>query len=225
MLAGVALCLVTLSIILMPADSAIPPTRAFSKVKYDNYTYYSPSYDGIITLNHTSGFNVNTALGGVEMAVGGLPYAQISDLTTQSCPQLPSVANVTLNRNDGLRSFIHSTTTRSNEIVIPEDGVYLFIAVPQVGEATTQADGVHNLWMMKNNTKIPNSNIKTTIMLQVGVTETMTGTLNWVGALQEHDIISFQQGCTDPDIGIIFSNSTTIPATPSIIISAYKLGR
>lgn len=225
MLAGVALCLVTLSIILMPADSAIPPTRAFSKIKYDNYTYYSPSYDGIITLNHTSGFNVNTALGGVEMAVGGFPYAQISDLTTQSCPELPTVANVTLNTNDELRDFMHSTTTRSNEIIIPEDGIYLFIAVPQVGEATTQASGTHNFWMTKNNTKLPNTNIKTTVMLQVGGTETMTGVLNWIGSLQEHDIISFQQSCTDPDIGIIFTASGTPPATPSIIISAYKLGR
>lgn len=224
-IAGVALCLVTLGIVLLPADSTIPPTRAFSKIKYENFTYYSPSYDGSIILNHTSGFLVDRVSSGVQITVGGIPYMQISDLTTQNCPLLPTVGNITINTNDEIRGFIHSTTTRTNEIIIPEDGVYMIMAVPQIGEATTQADGVHNFWMTINNTQVPNTNIRTTILLQVGQTETFTTTLNWVGFLQEHDIISFQQSCTDSDIGIIFTNGSTRPNTPSIIISAYKLGR
>ena len=77
--------------------------------------------------------------------------------------------------------------------------------------------------MMKNNVQVPNSNIKTTVMLQIATTDTMTGTFNWAGRLNQNDIISFQQGCTDSDIGIIATPAGTPPLTPSIIVSVFKV--
>lgn len=183
-------------------EMSMPPTNAFSKMLRSYDTVTAKQYDDIIPMDY--------------------PYAQISDSTTQSCIS-GSAKNVTLNTNDSIYRITHSTTARTNEIGIQETGVYQVIAVPQVGEATVQADGIHDFWMMKNNMQIPNSNIKTTVMLQVAISDTMTGTLNWVGRLDKNDIISFQQGCTDSDIGMVFTGSGIMPATPSIIISIAKI--
>lgn len=202
----VGLALFGMALTLIPADSTvvpIPPTNAFSSVLTDH---------GIIK-----------AVKWNDMLVAPKPpYAQISDGTTQSCIS-GSAKNVTLNTNDSIYHVTHSTTVRTNEIIIQEAGTYQIIAVPQIGEASVQADGVHDLWMMKNNAKIPNSNIKTSVMLQLATADTMTGTINWVGRLNQNDIISFQQGCTDSDIGLIFTAEGVPPATPSIIVSVAKL--
>ena len=53
--------------------------------------------------------------------------------------------------------------------------------------------------------------------------ETSTATLNWIGRLSSGDMISFQQSCTDADIGIIATPAGTPPATPSIIISIARI--
>lgn len=181
----------------------IPPTNAFSQVVTNGNTLNATAWNSILRLNY--------------------PYAQISDGTTQNCIS-GSAKNVTLNTNDVLYKITHSTSSRTNEIQIQESGVYQIIAVPQVGEAGPgQAIGVHDAWMMKNNAQVANSNVKTTILLQISGTETFLETLNWVGILNQNDIISFQQGCTDSDIGIIFTAAGVPPATPSIIISIARI--
>lgn len=203
-LAVIGLFIMGVAIAVSPADSAVPPTRAFSKVVTSHYTYEAGRYNDILTIPQ-------------------LPYAQISDSVTQGC-NAGSAKNVTLNTNDSIYGFTHSTTSKTNEITIVEKGVYQIIAVPQVGEASVQASGIHNFWLTKNNIQVPNSNIKTTINTQLNPGDTITGTLNWIGTLNQGEIISFQQGCTDSDIGIIASASGVPPATPSVIISIYKIG-
>ena len=144
-------------------------------------------------------------------------------MTTQACATNGAASNILLNTNDSIYKITHSTTSNTHQITIQEAGVYQIIAVPQVGEATIQADGVQNLWMVKNSVQVPNTNIKTTVSLQESGSETMTATFNWVGILATNDIISFQQSCTDADIGIIFTAAGTPPATPSIIISIVRI--
>ena len=195
--------MIGLAIVFSPAESYIPPTPAFSTIRTDA---------GIISAG-----TFNARLDAPQP-----PFAQLSDSTTQSCIS-GSAKNVTLNTNDKIFHMTHSTTSRTNEIRVDEPGTYLVLAVPQVGEATVQADGTHDFWMMKNNAKVANSNIKTTVMLQASGTETMTGTINWVGSLNANDIISFQQGCTDSDIGIIATAAGVAPATPSVIVSVVKM--
>lgn len=184
-------------------EMSIPPTNAFSRVTTNGATITANSYDSTLPLNY--------------------PYAQISDLTSQGCIS-GSAKNVTLNSNDAIYRIIHSTSSKTNEIKIQESGVYQIIAVPQVGEiGPGQASGIHDFWLMKNNVKVANTNVKTTILLQVSGIETFLETANWIGVLNQNDIISFQQGCDDSDIGLIFTAAGIPPATPSIIISIARI--
>lgn len=201
------LVMLLIAFILIPASAGremnIPPTNAFSVVVTNGANITSASYDSVAHLNY--------------------PYAQISDGTTQNSIS-GAAKNVTLNTNDVLYRITHSTTTNTNEIKIQEAGVYQVIAVPQVGEAGPgQASGTHDFWMMKNNAKVANSNIKTTVATQQASGQTMTGTVNWVGYLNVNDIVSFQQSADDSDIGIIFTAAGVPPATPSIIISIARI--
>lgn len=200
------LSLLALAYFITPAlagrEMNLPPTNAFSRIITNGETIRAASWNDAASLDY--------------------PYAQISDGTTQSCIS-GSAKNVTLNTNDSIHKMTHSTTAKTNEIIIQDAGVYQIIAVPQVGEASVQADGTHDFWLMRNNVQVPNSNIKTTVMLQAAGTETMTATMNWVGSLDAGDIVSFQQGCDDSDIGMIFTPAAISPETPSIIISVARI--
>lgn len=200
----IGLAVVSVGISVTPIESAIPPTRAFTSILTDAGTIIANSYNS-------------------QLIAPKPPYAQISDLTTQACADLGAASNVTLNSNDDIHHVSHSTVSDTHEITIQETGTYQIIAAPQVGEATSQADGLHNFWMMKNGAQVPNTNIKTHITVQVGGDETVMETFNWVGRLYQNDIVYFQQSCTDPDIGIIFTSAAVPPATPSVIISIAKL--
>lgn len=195
-------------ILLTPAlagrEMSIPPTNAFNTILTDWGTYRADRHDS-------------------QLIAPKPPYAQISDLTTQACADLGVASNVTLSSNDGIYHISHSISSDTHEIVIQENGTYQIIAAPQVGEATSQADGLHNFWMMKNGAQVPNTNIKSHITVQIGGDETVMETFNWVGRLYQNDIVYFQQSCTDPDIGIIFTSAAVPPNTPSVIVSIAKL--
>lgn len=200
----IAVIVISTGYFITDVESAIPPTKAFSSVVTDAGTVIARTYNS-------------------QLIAPKPPYAQISDLTTQSCADLGVATNVTLNTNDDIYRVSHSTATKTHEIIIQETGTYQIISVPQIGEATVQADGIHNFWMMRNGAQVPNTNIKTSVMLQLVTADTMTATLNWVGRLYENDIVYFQQSCADPDIGLIFSPADVPPNTPSVIISIAKL--
>ena len=150
-----------------------------------------------------------------------LPYAQLSDSTTQVCPTI-TPANVTINTNDSIYKLSH--TSSSHLVTIDESGAYQIIAVPQVGEYTPQANGEWNFWLLINGTKVANTNIKEHIEPQVLTGATFTSTLNWMGYLNENATISFQQLCTSTNIGLLATAEGTPPATPSIIISIMRIG-
>lgn len=223
-------CVTTIGIISVIAAlngqaNSVPPTPAFSKIITPDGQIEATAFNSELTINN--GTDTYTGINGNTLTIGHnlVPYAQLSDLTTQSCPAPANTAsNVTLNTNDEIYKITHSTTANTHEIKIQEKGIYQVIAGAQVGEAIVQASGVHNIWLAKNGQKIANSNIKTTVMLQVAGSETMVGVINWVGNLNKNDIIYFQQACSDPNIGIIFTGIGTPPATPSIIVSIAKVG-
>lgn len=185
-------------------EMSIPPTNAFSRVATDNGTLTALTWDDTLYAPQP-------------------PYAQLSSLQTQACAAAGAASNVTLNTNDSIHKITHSTTTRTHEIRMQQTGTYSIVAAPQVGEVTTQADGLHNFWMMKNGAQVANTNVKTHITVQVGGDETVMEIFNWTGRLQANDVIYFQQSCTDADIGIIFTAAAVPPATPSVIVSIAKL--
>lgn len=195
---------IVLSGYFLSAESVIPPTRAYSSVQTDAGIMQAGSYNA-------------------RLIAPIMPYAQISDLTTQACAAAGAASNVTLNTNDSIHKITHSTTTRTQEIRIQQTGTYQIVAAPQVGEVTSQADGLHNFWMTKNGAQVANTNIKSHIVVQVGGDETVMETFNWVGRLQANDVVYFQQSCTDADIGIIFTDAAVPPNTPSVIVSIAKL--
>lgn len=202
--AATSIAIFALAAVLMPSEALVNPTPAFSKVM--------------------TGGGIQTAKNFNDMMMMRYPYAQISDLTTQNCLANGAVSNVLLNTNDSIYRMTHSTSSNTHQIIIQDTGIYLVIAAPQIGEATVQADGIHNFWIVKNGVKIANSNIKMTVMQQISGSETMVNVLQWVGKLESGDTISFAQSCTDSDIGIIFTPSNSVePATPSIIVSVARV--
>ena len=99
----------------------------------------------------------------------------------------------------------------------------MITAGPQVGEVTSQADGLHKFWMMKNGAQVANSAVAAHIVVQVGGDETVMEIFNWIGRLNQNDVIYFQQACTDADIGIVFTAAGVAPNTPSVMISIGKI--
>jgi len=181
----------------------IPPTNAFSKIIKSYETITADKHDDTMYMDYS--------------------YAQISDLTTQSTALAGAALNITLNTNDEIYGVTHSTSSKTHEIIIQQTGIYQIIAVPQIGEAAVQADGVYNIWLARNGVQIPNTNVKTHVVVTVIGDETSTETLNWVGRLNQNDVIYFQHSSTDSDIGIIFTAAGIPPATPSIIISIVRI--
>jgi len=202
--AFIAVALFSTAYVLTPIESAIPPTRAFSSVKTDSGIIQAGSYNA-------------------QLIAPKPPYAQISDSTTQATAAAGAASNITLNTNDEIYGITHSVSAKTHEIIIQESGIYQIIAVPQIGEVTVQADGVYNIWLVKNGVKIPNTNVKTHVIVTASGDETSTETLNWIGRLNQNDVIYFQQSSTDPDIGTIFTAAAIPPATPSIIVSIFKI--
>ena len=194
-----------LALILTPNQTeGLKELPAFSKVLTGGDTITARQYNSIMNMRY--------------------PYAQLSDSTTQACAAAGAASNILLNTNDSVYHITHSTSSNTHLITIQESGIYQIITAPQVGEATVQASGVHNFWMLKNSVAVANSNIKTSVMQQVSGSETMVGVLNWVGRLESGDSISFAQSCTDADIGLIFTASTAVePATPSVIVSIARI--
>lgn len=69
-----------------------------------------------------------------------------------------------------------------------------------------------------------NTNVKLELGILNDIDETNVLTFNWISEFNENDIISFQQSCTDTGLGILFTDETVSPDTPSIIISIAQIG-
>lgn len=197
---------------LSDVGASIPPTRAFSKIVIGNQTFVAESYNAELDL--TSFFD----LGG---PVVQLPYAQLSSSQTQPVAAAGAASNITLNTNNGIYGISHSTTIRNHEIVIQEDGIYFIMAGAQIGRSASIPAGVHNLWLAKNNVNIDGTNIKTAI--PAITPNTLVGITNWVGHLEQGDIITIMQSSPDTtDIQLEATPAAIPPDTPAIIVTIFK---
>ena len=75
-------------------------------------------------------------------------FAQMSSLVDQR-PNTTKPVAITLNHNDVICGISH-VSEHSKDIVIEESGVYILIAVPQIGRLTGTEDRYVDFWLRRN---------------------------------------------------------------------------
>ena len=199
--------------------STISPSNA--TLVADNST--SPNKVVLKTISNGTGLEIFNGTNTISIAEVIKPYAQISDSTNQTCA-FQVVKNVTLNTNDDIFGFTHSTSSNTQDIIVESAGLYQFIAGAQVGRTSATGVDTHYLWMIKNNVRITDSAVRT--YMAAVANDTSVVFINWAGILAQNDVIGFQQNCQQTAVVGIRANSAVgsiVPATPSIIITAVKL--
>ncbi len=147
-------------------------------------------------------------------------YAQISSTEDQR-PTVTTPVQITLNQNDSISGIEHSTSNPGS-IRIKESGVYVVIAAPQVGRTSGNEDRFVDFWLRKNDTDIPNSNVRVVIGEKgdkdVIVNQTMM-------PFNAGDLINIMMSVevADEGLGIEAIHPTGEPLIPSIIFSTHKI--
>lgn len=93
------------------------------------------------------------------MSLYSLPHLQVIDTTTQSIAVAGTPQIVTFNTDVYNRKMIHSTVTNPGRITCIEGGQYNLTATLQA--STASAGKTLDIWIRKNGTDIPNTNVKT----------------------------------------------------------------
>ncbi len=147
-------------------------------------------------------------------------YAQLISTRDQR-PDTTDPVPVFMDQNDEISGIEHSIEDPTN-IRILESGVYVLIAAPQVGRISGNGPSHIDFWLRKNDTDIPNSNIRCTITddsdKDVIVNQTMS-------AFKAGDVVNVMMaiGKTGEGLGIEAIKSTDRPLIPSIIFSMHKI--
>ena len=147
-------------------------------------------------------------------------YAQLISTQDQR-PDTTDPVPVFMDQNDGISGIEHSIEDPAN-IGIVESGVYVLIASPQVGRISGNGPSHIDFWLRKNDTDIPNSNVRCSINddghKDVIVNQTMS-------AFKAGDVVNVMMaiGKTGEGLGIEAIKSTDRPLIPSIIFSMHKI--
>ena len=197
--------------------STIAPTNA--TLIADNSTVTNKVI--LKTISNGTGLEIFNGTNTISIAEAIKPYAQISDTTNQTCA-FQVIKNVTLNTNNDVFGITHSTSSNQQDIVIDSPGLYHFLAGAQVGRTSATGVDTHNLWMIKNNVKIANTNERT--YMTAVLNDTSVVFMNWSGVLAQNDVIGYQQNCYQTAVVGLRANAIGIPpATPSISVTVVKL--
>jgi len=139
-------------------------------------------------------------------------YAQLSDNTDQTFALVNTPYEVNFSTNDEIDGISH--VAGAANITIIYDGVYQFIAQPQVMAGAGDA-GVFHMWYQKNAVDIPNSNVELTLdSLDEDVIP-----LSVVLYLNSGDMIRIMVSVSDNGIELDAQAPAGEPAIPSIILS------
>lgn len=157
-------------------------------------------------------------------------YAQLSS----SVDQIPSVTTpvpIEFNTQDAIVGLTHSTSTDPSEITIDTSGVYLMNPQSQVGKSSGSSKATFDKFVQKNTgsgfVDIANSNVKIVIK-DFDVTDVII--INEVARLSAGDKIRFMQRVSNSTVGLGLQATAaevgppTVPATPSIIYSMFRIG-
>ena len=90
-----------------------------------------------------------------------IEYAQIISTIDQR-PETTDPVPIFMDQNDGISGIEHSVDHPA-DIKITESGTYVVISAPQVGRLSGDTPGHVDFWLRKNETDIPNSNVRASI--------------------------------------------------------------
>ncbi len=146
-----------------------------------------------------------------------LPYAQLSDTTTQA-PGVTTPVLVTFNTEDELVAITHS----GGNITILTSGIYQIIAGGQIGEVNNGKVNV-DLWLKVNGSNVANSGVRNTISLN---TDTKVVILNYILPLVVGDVVNVYMSVDDATkgAGLIPATPAGEAAIPSIMLTICKIG-
>lgn len=148
-------------------------------------------------------------------------FAQISSTEDQR-PKTTKPTVVTLNQNDAISGIEHTSDENPGDIRIPESGVYVVIAAPQIGRTKGTKPRYVDIWLRKNGTDIPHSNVRLVIRTKddkdVIVNQTML-------PFNRDDIINIMMSVevTGEGLGLETIKPKGEPVIPSIILSMHKI--
>ena len=149
-----------------------------------------------------------------------IEFAQIISTLDQR-PETTDPVPVFMDQNDAISGIEH-TIEHPADIKIAESGTYVVIAAPQIGRLSGDGPGYVDFWLRKNDSDIPNSNVRATIRTDddkdVVVNQTMMNfnagdTLNVMMAVSK----------AGEGLGVEAIKTEGRPLIPSIIFSMHKI--
>ncbi len=144
-------------------------------------------------------------------------YGQLSSLTTQ----MPTSAGANLVKMEVADELLNiDLSPQKTKLIIKEDGVYFIMASGQVGAVSSGASGYVDLWLVKNDKQVPNSNCRITINDSA---ETDVLISQAALTLKTGDTISSGFSSSGPSLGFIFTQPDNEPAIVSFLFSIFKL--
>jgi len=148
-------------------------------------------------------------------------FAQISSTEDQR-PKDTKPTIITLNQNDAISGVEHTSDEKPGDIRITESGVYVVIAAPQIGRTHGTEPRYVDIWLRKNGSDIPHSNVRLVIRTKdsknVIVNQTMM-------PFNRDDIINIVMSVevADEGLGLETIRPQGEPVIPSIIFSMHKI--
>jgi len=149
-----------------------------------------------------------------------IEYAQIISTLDQR-PDTTDPVPVFMDQNDAISGIEHSSDHPA-DIKIVESGTYVVIAAPQIGRLSGDTPGYVDIWLRKNGTDIPNSNVRATIVTSedkdVIINQTMM-------SFNAGDVLNVMMAVSKAGdgLGVEAIKTEGRPLIPSIIFSMHKI--
>ena len=134
-----------------------------------------------------------------EKALAASAFGQFSSLVTQ----VPSASGASLVKMDSVENLQNLEISKNKDkIIIKEAGYYFVIATGQIGGVSVGAKGYMDIWFVKNDVAIPNSNNRMTITdyRTIGVLRSQ-----FIIKLAAGDTFSTSYSASAPSFWVLFS--------------------
>ncbi len=147
-------------------------------------------------------------------------FAQIISTLDQR-PDTTDPVPVVMDQNDAISGIEHSSDHPA-DIRIAESGTYVVISAPQAGRLSGDKPGHIDFWLRKNNSDIPNSNVRASISTSedkdVIVNQTMM-------SFNAGDVLNVMMAVSHvgDGLGVEAIRTDGRPLIPSIIFSMHKI--
>ena len=149
-----------------------------------------------------------------------IEFAQIISTLDQR-PDTTDPVPLFMDQNDAISGIEHSSDHPA-DIKIVESGTYVVIAAPQIGRLSGDTPGYVDIWLRKNGTDIPNSNVRATIVTSedkdVIINQTMM-------SFNAGDVLNVMMAVSKAGdgLGVEAIKTEGRPLIPSIIFSMHKI--